>query len=524
MRGVARFTSSSCVIILIMLILISSWSMVDDQGASGSRTDGGSDTRVVALSNEYGAIWYDDFSDQSGISSMSNTMVINEQVQFGEVVFSEDFESYTNGVDLVGSNGWTHHINNNEGTFVCDTSGPYSSNTPQVGYHFNDQQYSISSFLSGTFLLTQGTYELWAMTSQLDSTYTTTSMNLVAESGDYPKAEDRILDVAFSRGGFGCRGSTGSWDMLNMNINVNTWYRISVDFDCTTQLCNVFLYSASGVLLGSELDVGFQFPQTSAKRLMLNSNTRGFYTRSYWDDIRIMDRSGSGSLISNEIDLPIDKQWSTLRIDKEEPGSSWIELEVLDGSDEGIEYFSYDANASEIDISGLNGLGVKTIKLKAILNSPHTSIPILNGWGVEWKESEVWSDMFLTTLKTGSMTNTQVNDMSVGLVDQGAVGYVESIPISVPSGNLWYGLYSDSTYVYPSSIRIDILDPLTKDAIEGYRDITKGEVDISGLDPVVHPSIILRVKIRNNSLTKVSFNTWAVDWIPNEPPIVLGLD
>ena len=148
---------------LILIVLLASTGMLlMNEGTTGENISDPT-TRVYLENEKEGGEWYDDFSDSSGISSLDRTLLVNGKIHSGEVVYSENFESYTNGQNIIGSNGWTQHTNNNKGTFVCDTSRPFSSKTPKVGNHFNDQDYSISSFLSGTFLVTQGTYELWVI-------------------------------------------------------------------------------------------------------------------------------------------------------------------------------------------------------------------------------------------------------------------------------------------------------------------------------------------------------------------------
>ncbi|MCK5774427.1 MAG: hypothetical protein KAH57_11610, partial [Thermoplasmata archaeon] len=484
-------------------------------------------TRILTENNYTGGFWYDDFRDNLGIYNISNLNKLPYGISLNEMIFEEDFESYSGGTDLFSTGSWARHLTMNAGTFTADISRPHNAVTNTIGNHYNGATSPHSVILSEKFDVEKGQFQIWTATNKIDTGYdSTTGFWLMGDDNDAPTSADRIFATSFTSGGYDI--FNGQWHSVAEGLSINTWYRVVINFDCTIEKADIFIYDTQGVLLGSIINFDYlnSFPSVKRVRMIAGQRNDGVYMNSYWDDMFLVDiaPNPSGEIISNPIDLPLGYKWSVLKVNKDEGMGSSITLDILDESFNPISGISYSPLDDQVDISGLCEIGITSIRLKATFTPSGLRSPILKGWGVEWNDTDVWSDHFLTSLKLNGSINARVEDMFVRLIDQSQIGYMESIPISIPSGYLWYNLYTDSTYVLPSSISIDILDPLTGEPIEGYSDRTSATMDLSGLDPIGHPSIILRAEIDNNSLTEVRFNSWAVDWITNEPPIVLGLD
>ncbi len=203
----------------------------------------------------------------------------------------------------------------------------------------------------------------------------------------------------------------------------------------------------------------------------------------------------SGEVISNPISLPVGNKWSVLKLDKVEDDGSFIDLSILDEFFNPISSISFNGRNDQIDISALNEINIEKIRLKAHFTPSDNRSPILKGWGVEWNKTSIWSDQFLTSLKISEMKDTQVYGRSVNLKYPHSVGYVDSIPISVPSGSIWNKAYFEANYTYPSKVSFEILNPYTKLPIGDYKDITKSIINLDGIDPIEYPEIILRAKL-----------------------------
>jgi len=484
-------------------------------------------SRIIIVSDHGGGFWYDDFENTLGIQEISNVQKYPEGYSLNREYFHEDFESYYNSQDLFATANWTRHTPFNAGTFMGDTTRPNGALTQTIGNHYNPSTDTHSVALSKKFLAQSGIFEIWTGTNKIDPDHaSTTNFWLMGVDRDDPSGLDRIFSAHFTSSGYDV--FTGEFRDVVEDLSINTWYRIVVHFNCTVEKGSIYVYDSSGTLLGSLLDFDYfqSFPSVKRVRLMCGYRNQGTYMNSFWDDMTLVDKEPDqeGHVISAPINLPVNSRWSCLKIDKVDILGAPISLEILDQNMNSIDGINYDPLGHEVDISRLNELGLRTIRLKANFISNGLRSPILKGWGVEWNETGSWSDQYLTSLKTSSSSNIEFKGRNAHLIDQSVDGTVESVQISCPRGNNWNKLYVSKSCEPPSSITISVLDAVTTLPISGFTALQSDITDLSGIDPISYPSIILRAEINDRTSTEVCLNSWSVDWFNNIPPKLLGMN
>ncbi len=120
----------------------------------------------------------------------------------------------------------------------------------------------------------------------------------------------------------------------------------------------------------------------------------------------------SGVAESFSIDLPESMNWDTLSLMKEENGNSYIRVNIMNPATNKTIAGHGNLEMENVDISGLNFLGVNSIRLQAVFTGidsidsvsnltrsdlPENEIdtPFLYSWGVEWVADNAWRDSFI---------------------------------------------------------------------------------------------------------------------------------
>ena len=521
MKYIPLFISLLLSISSMILVVIGDGWGENDPGWCGQGSDAPS--RIVKESDNIGGLWYDDFSDTTGIAVNDNLKIFDEGVGLNELVFEDDFEDYDNDESIADSNEWTMHGTYNEISFRgCDNplTGAPSSNVMK-GY--NSDSYTHSMLLTSTFNLQKGYFETWVSTSQIDhSDHAITQVYLFGTTSSSPSATDRALRVGFNYGGFAYY--TNSWTVITTGLSEDTWYRITISWDCSPYTADISIYDRQGVQLGSVSDVSMVNAFSSVRRVGLMCGHMANYelTTNYWDELVIIDvpDTEKGALTSVRIDKPDDGYWSALRIDKKEPGVSTLEITLLDQYSSPISGSLYDPLASDMDITFLNDLDVTGLVLIGTFTPDGLKSPFLEGWGVDWNMSGGWSDTFLTDHKIDSMNNMEVKDLSMVVQSDTEEGTAESVRISKPRGFYWYRLRTVQDLAYPSYAFYDVLDGTSGSPIKGFTNLTGGTIDITGIDPVEHRIIKLRVRARTFGSMIVAINRWSLEWRANSDPVV----
>jgi len=478
-------------------------------------------SRKVTESHNVGGLWYDDFSDASGIGSLDNIKFLSGGVGINEVIFEDDFEDYSNGESIAASNKWSMHGTYNEISFYgCDiplTGAP--SNNVMKGDNTDRDVHSM--ILSKTFDLTSGYFETFVATSQIDhSDHAITQIEIIGTTSSTPTGTDRTLRVGFNYGGFAYY--TNSWNTITSGLSENTWYKVAISWDCASYTADISIFDTLGTNLGSATNIAMTNSFTSVKRIGLMCGHMANYklTTNYWDNLFVMDGTidDSGAITSVQIDKPDDGYWSGLRIDKVEPGESYIELTLLDQDSTPIPTSQYDPFSSDLDLTFLNDLGVTGIKMIATFNAEGMISPFLEGWGVEWNRSKGWSDTFLTDHKIENMHNMDLRNISLMVESNEEEGFAESIRIRKPQGFYWYRLKTNEDFTYPSYVFYEVLDGNTGFPIMNYTNLTGGNIDLMGIDPKDHRELKLKVRARVFGSMGVSIDRWSLEWKVNSKP------
>jgi len=94
--------------------------------------------------------------------------------------------------------------------------------------------------------------------------------------------------------------------------------------------------------------------------------------------------------------------------------------------------------------------------------------------------------------------------------------------IAIPSNHYYDTAIIDKTEPVNNYVNISILDGQSEQPIPGYLIVTtNGEVDISLIDPVVHPSVRLKADFFTDGRAIPSLHDWSINWTINQPPSII---
>ncbi|UCE39493.1 MAG: hypothetical protein JSW00_09830 [Thermoplasmata archaeon] len=98
-------------------------------------------------------------------------------------------------------------------------------------------------------------------------------------------------------------------------------------------------------------------------------------------------------------------------------------------------------------------------------------------------------------------------------------GNLTSSEITLPSGYTWDSLYLNKTVIGDDNfLNATILDGVTYQPILGYEHLTGANIDISGIDEGVHPTIRLRAHFVGNGTHSPYLSGWKVLWTDTIAP------
>lgn len=98
-------------------------------------------------------------------------------------------------------------------------------------------------------------------------------------------------------------------------------------------------------------------------------------------------------------------------------------------------------------------------------------------------------------------------------------GNVTSTEIRLPADQSWDTLTLSKTEDVPrNQINVSILDGATYALIPGYENLTASDVDISGIDRLIYPTLRLRAHFSGDGRSTPILRSWKVTWIDNIPP------
>jgi len=132
---------------------------------------------------------------------------------------------------------------------------------------------------------------------------------------------------------------------------------------------------------------------------------------------RIFISPENGTITSESIALPGSMSWDRLSVLKTEYSGTHINVTVLD-AETGNVIPGYD-NLTErcIDISGLNEIGISSIKLRGWFDALGNQSAVLDCWGVEWMTGNAWRDTFLGDGKLSECCNLTAGKGEISVPD-----------------------------------------------------------------------------------------------------------
>jgi hypothetical protein len=524
-----------CTSFLVILILLTSGSVLfrsdprnGPVSASGDPFGPGETppSRRISENDPSGGLWYDDLSDQTGTVLTENVRRYDNEISMNRLGFYDDFEDFKDGEDITSSDKWTTHGSSWAGTATAVSSSPGGVLSPRMAKFYNSAATPNSVLLSPKFDMSKGTFQVWASASRIDHTdHTTTKVNFYGTQNDNPSSSDRLFNVGFNWNGFSYYN--GAWNNINHGVHVYWWYRIVVTWDISVPTSTISLYDDLGTMLGTTTITRFENPYTSMKRIGLVSGHMVNYTAttSYFDDPVVVDTvPGDGGIATtNLIHRPNNGLWSDLRIDKEEPGRSYLNVTILDQNSVPVQGVAYDGAADSIDIRFLNDLAVSDLRILGTFIPDGFHSPILRGWGVDWNTTEGWRDSFLTDRRVEA-SNFHLENLSLHVTTPSEIANARtSEAIRRPSGHYWNMFRVAAQVTYPSFLLFDILDADTGSKIEGFTNLTAGGYDISGIDPIMHDRLLIQARGMSFGGLETRIDRWSVDWTPNLPPSVIDL-
>jgi len=444
--------------------------------------------------------------------------------------FAEDFESYSNGQNLFGVNGWiadtSRGLSSSLHQFTATTSGPPSSVSLTFGKIYNpDDKYSY--ILSQRMDITSGILTCWYATDSVDARDSSGMISLMKSTSPTPSHDDRVLGLLIRDGGVNYRTTptSSSRVIVSSGITANTWYRFEVHFNCTTDKASIYIYQRNGDLLGaaSEIDLISDADHVGRIELFTNRDVSGHYVTNYWDNIEIWGLTEEKSVTSKVVELPPGMKWTSLAVEKVETQNSGISVSVLDENDLHIPGFIYDDTESEIDISPLNAIGVNKIKLRGDLTGTVNDSPVLEGWGVEWDGPDSWRDSYLTSLRTSSMTGTEIDMGEIALVHGQNSGTMITEAIDLPANHYWTEMKAELRTGTGYTVQLDILDAATDSEIPGMTGFTGNgflSFDVSPIDPLIFKQVRIRASFTSTGGEVPVMGSLSISWKLNTDPFI----
>ncbi len=197
--------------------------------------------------------------------------------------------------------------------------------------------------------------------SQHDISQTSPDSNDLIEK----EIEDGLLEIN--------RGSRGPTGLIENNSHGGSWIDEFNNSDGIEKMSNL------------ELDITALNRNLDVKNLRLTNISSKFYTIGY--------------LQSKSITIQKGMQWDSLIINKMEPSNCWINISILNASNNQLIYGPI-SSSDEINIRNkIDSILYLSIKLNATFISNGTVTPILHHWGISWNVSNAWRDSFFSGLK-----------------------------------------------------------------------------------------------------------------------------
>lgn len=297
----------------------------------------------------------------------------------------------------------------------------------------------------------------------------------------------------------------GTYDGSKVKIYVNGNLETSVSFS------NSITYLSESINFGRYIthqNQGYDF--------------NGIIDEVWISDIARVPTRYSANLTSKKIDIPTNLHWDTLLIDKTQPQNAFLNITILNATNnQRIPGSPIYTNGGEFDISYIDPIKYPSIKLNAsFFGNDFGLTPTLHHWGVSWNRSNTWRDTLFGGVKVSSKTNV---DVAEGLVEFQDTGSLISTRINIPDKYYYDKLLLNKIEPSGGSLKITIVDAPSGAEITGFKDLTETLIDLSTIDPLLHPAI--KLKATYSSPGQIgTINDWSVNWTRNQLPNILNVN
>ena len=218
----------------------------------------------------------------------------------------------------------------------------------------------------------------------------------------------------------------------------------------------------------------------------------------------------SGEVSSHRISLPDFMEWDMFSIVKEEPENTSILMDIMDAATNRSIPDYEDLSIENVDISGLNDLGITSIILRAKLNGNLSCSPFLHSWGVEWVSRDAWRDSFIGNSKVFAGSNVNISGRATA-ENLSSVAYLRSEMISLPEDMIWAKFFLYCSIPNGTTLNVTIHDWYTDMILYSERGITGFQaMDVSTIDPRMNRNISLRADLSSSPGRTPVLHYWGI--------------
>ncbi|WP_455392459.1 LamG-like jellyroll fold domain-containing protein [[Eubacterium] cellulosolvens] len=409
-----------------------------------------------ARDDAHGGSWSDSFEDDAGVDwGMSNhiglrngsLIIFNDSIDSNTIAFWH-FNEYS------GVTAFDATSNNHDGKLGGDGIGTdlptWTTGKLGNGLNFDGDDY-IDSTYDAKGSLSELTFTVWVKPNTFKGNdfvmgrYATSSTGVILRYLSNGKWQ--FADVTNSKGVYSNNyAQTNVWTHLAGTIDAAGNIKIYINGVQQTDTKT----GASAGSLNLNVTIGWSTmtgPQPQFFNGIMDEVSISNVARTPLE-IKDLYENGSsgacelGSTTSTIINLPEKMIWDTLLINKTQPVNTYINVTVLDASNnQPIPGSPTYSGNGEFDISSIDPVQYPSIKLNAVLEGDGETTPELHYWSVSWNMSNTWRDTLFGGEKVESSANLEAVDGNVQLA-----GGIDSSTVA-----LWHFDKGSGTIAYDAT-------------------------------------------------------------------------
>ena len=218
----------------------------------------------------------------------------------------------------------------------------------------------------------------------------------------------------------------------------------------------------------------------------------------------------TGYVDSISIELPESMKWDVLSVKIEEPERTSIQMDIIDTTTTKSIPGYGDLTATNVDLSGLNDLGITSIFLHGRFSGEGGITPILHSWGVEWVAENVWRDDFIGDGKVRERSGITISGKAEAN-EPGNGSYLCSEMIHLGKNMTWAELIVQRSIPKGTALNITIHDGETDERLLVVNDSSADlKLNLSYIDPLKNDPIYLRANFTSTEKNTPILYYWTV--------------